>query len=109
MRDSRRSTLHAFNQMLIPAIFLALLGVGGWIGVQTFLNGNEIVRIATKQNRVIATLDNVVSIVDMNSTKLDIHLLESGFGTKSNSIRHHQRTGIMPCDGCHKREAFPTR
>jgi hypothetical protein len=108
MNDNIRTQLHAFNQWLIPAIFVALMGVGGYIGVQTIVNGNEIARIGTNQNRVLATLDNVVAIVDLNSTKLDIHLLESGFGTKSNSIRHHQ-SGMSPCDKCHKREAFPTR
>jgi hypothetical protein len=42
--------------------------------------------------------------VETNSTKLDIHLLESGFGTKTNSIRHHQRDGMVPCDSCHRRK-----
>ena len=103
MTDERRRKLHDINAYIIPITFAALVGVGGYIGVQTIINGQDITRVATVQKGVVTKVDNIMEIVSENGTKLDMHISDCNFGSKANSIRHHQRDGITPCNGCHKR------
>lgn len=101
MNDSRRTLLHSINALLIPLIAAAIIGVGGYIGIETMKNGRELIRVSTNQARVMVSLDNISAIVAANGDKLDVHLLEAGFISRNNSIRHHQKQGLSPCNGCH--------
>jgi len=109
MADHRRSQLHSLNQVLIPIMTAALLGVGGYIANRVW-NMNESVNvIATVQKEVrlnqAEMKDNIEKItvtVESNANKLDDHLLTQGILSQSSSKLHH-RQNFVTCTGCHSR------
>lgn len=102
MNDGRRILLHAVNQWLIPAMFTAFIGIGGYLGNRLW-NMNETVNATAlivqemRKDQSIMKMDIKEINAKENDASIKIinHLMD-----KSNAIRHHQ-LGMAPCNGCH--------
>ena len=107
MADHRRSQLHSLNQVLIPIMTAALLGVGGYVANRVW-NMNETVNtvatiqkeVRTNQAEMKNNIEKITVTVESNGNKLDDHLLAQGIISQSSSKLHH-RAGLVACTGCH--------